>query len=78
MSMVLAVVPSQDYDECYFMILAPKEEQPAFEFLTKHFSCRYEQGINGSLRDFLTDVLFMLLDVSENIFISKKTARRWV
>ena len=75
--MVFFIVPSPDFRESFFGIVAPKSEQKSFSVLTSWFDKEHQKYIEGDSKTFVASMLMMLLDASENIVLTRSLYEQW-
>ena len=75
--MIFFVVPSPDFRESFFGIVAPKFERKSFSILTSLFNKEHQKYLEGDSKTFVASMLMMLLDASENIVLTRSLYEQW-
>ena len=69
---IYAIVPDREYKYSYFTIITPKQEEDSMKIVFDEFDKLYNKYIKEDNKEFLKDVMFFILDCSQNIFFVKK------
>lgn len=75
--MVFFIVPTPDFEESIFGIVSPKSERESFNLLKLKFTKSYEEYKLGISQTFILEILFMLLDASENWVFTRSLYEQW-
>lgn len=75
--MVFFIVPTPDFKGSIFGIVSPTSERESFNFLKSEFAKSYKKYKLGISQNFILDVLFMLLDASENWVLTRSLYEQW-
>ncbi|WP_307741272.1 hypothetical protein [uncultured Mobiluncus sp.] len=75
--MVFFLVPSPNFRESFFGIVAPKSERESFNILLSFFNEEYQKYLNSNSQTFVSSMLMMLLDASQNIVLTRSLYEQW-
>lgn len=75
--MIFFIVPSPDFRESFFGIVAPKSERKSFSTLASSLNKEHQKYLEGDSNIFVASMLMMLLDASENIVLTRSLYEQW-
>lgn len=75
--MIFFIVPSPDFRESVFGIVAHKSERESFNILASNFNEEYQKYLKGASQTFVSSMLMMLLDASQNIVLTRSLYEQW-